>query len=96
MCGIFLRGEYGPGEYHTHGGHKSKRSGYSSFRTFAGPGIFANAGQRDRKTPYMTPRPKTPEIAKFNAHNLLNGQFPPPDSGAGYLFSYIAMNNEFI
>jgi len=49
-----------------------------------------------------SPQPSAPEpppvpasIERFNSMNLLNGQFPPPDSGAGYLFITVALKNEF-
>ncbi len=44
--------------------------------------------------PYMVESAPTPAMAKFNVHNLLNGQYPPPDSGAGYLFAHISLNEE--
>ncbi len=46
------------------------------------------------RRPYVEEPPTTPAIAKYNAHNLLNGQYPPPDSGAGYLFAVVALDNE--
>ena len=49
------------------------------------------AGQK----PSIEESPTTAEMAKFNLHNLLNGQFPPPDSGAGILFTHISLNNGF-
>lgn len=33
-------------------------------------------------------------VAAYNVLNLLNGRFPPPDSGAGFLFTVVAMKNE--
>ncbi|MEK6709636.1 MAG: hypothetical protein AABZ64_03575 [Nitrospinota bacterium] len=33
-------------------------------------------------------------VRAYNAVNLLNGKFPPPDSGAGFLFTVVAMNQE--
>ncbi len=36
--------------------------------------------------------PSATEI--FNARNLLNGQFPPPDSGAGYTSTHISLQDE--
>jgi hypothetical protein len=44
--------------------------------------------------PYMIESAPTPAMAKFNVHNLLNGQYPPPDSGAGYLFTHISLNSD--
>ncbi len=46
------------------------------------------------RKPYVEESPTTPAMAKYNAHNLLNGQYPPPDSGAGYLFAVVALDNE--
>ena len=40
------------------------------------------------------PRPLPPAVTAYNSLNLLNGKFPPPDSGAGVLFTQIAMKNE--
>lgn len=33
-------------------------------------------------------------VRAYNAMNLLNGKFPPPDSGAGFLFTMVAIMNE--
>jgi hypothetical protein len=46
------------------------------------------------RKPYVEESPTTPAMAKYNAHNLLNGQYPPPDSGAGYLFTIVVLDNE--
>jgi len=27
----------------------------------------------------------------YNSHNLLNGRYPPPDSGAGYTFTTVSL-----
>ena len=45
------------------------------------------------RRPYVEKSRPTPAIAKYNAHNLLNGQYPPPDSGAGYIFTTVALDN---
>lgn len=39
-------------------------------------------------------QPNAPAAATavFNAYNLLNGQYPPPDSGAGYTFTTVALH----
>lgn len=36
----------------------------------------------------------SPSTISFNANNLLNGQFPPPDSGAGYTFTAVSLMGE--
>ncbi len=48
------------------------------------------------RRPYVEESRPTPAMAKYNAHNLLNGQYPPPDSGAGYMFAIVAIDNESI
>ncbi len=35
--------------------------------------------------------PLLPSAETYNAHNLLNGRFPPPDSGAGYTFTIVSL-----
>lgn len=58
------------------------------------PGFSSILEGESTPKPYMPESEPTPAMAKFNVHNLLNGQFPPPDSGAGYLFTHIALNDE--
>jgi len=58
------------------------------------PGFSHLLDSATDRNPYLIDPPKTVEMAKFNVHNLLNGQYPPPDSGAGYLFSHVSLNNE--
>ena len=38
--------------------------------------------------------PLLPATKLYNSHNLLNGQFPPPDSGAGYTFTTVSLRND--
>lgn len=33
-------------------------------------------------------------VTAYNSLNLLNGKFPPPDSGAGFIFTVVAIMNE--
>lgn len=33
-------------------------------------------------------------VTAYNSLNLLNGKFPPPDSGAGFTFTVVAIMNE--
>jgi hypothetical protein len=35
-----------------------------------------------------------PAVTAYNNLNLLNGKFPPPDSGAGFIFTVVAIMNE--
>jgi len=60
------------------------------------PGFSRLLDSATARKPFLENPPKTAEMAKYNVHNLLNGQFPPPDSGAGYLFAHISLNNEFL
>ncbi|MFP6868190.1 MAG: hypothetical protein VCE91_02365 [Nitrospinota bacterium] len=59
------------------------------------PGFSRLLDSATGQKPSIEESPKTAEMAKFNLHNLLNGQFPPPDSGAGILYSHISLNNGF-
>ncbi len=56
------------------------------------PGFSHMLDEETSRKPHLPEAPRTPEMAKFNVHNLFNGQFPPPDSGAGYLFALISLN----
>ena len=38
--------------------------------------------------------PPSPAVTAYNSLNLLNGKFPPPDSGAGFIFTVVAIMNE--
>jgi hypothetical protein len=40
------------------------------------------------------PQGPSPTVTAYNTLNLLNGRFPPPDSGAGFLFTVVAMHQE--
>ena len=35
--------------------------------------------------------PLLPATKTYNSHNLLNGRYPPPDSGAGYTFTTVSL-----
>ncbi len=52
--------------------------------------IMADA-MNTTETPDAPPLPAT-EV--YNSHNLLNGQYPPPDSGAGYTFTAVSLRDE--
>jgi hypothetical protein len=58
------------------------------------PGFSRLLDEATSRKPYLAPSSPPPSVAKYNVRNLLNGQFPPPDSGAGYLFANIALNAE--
>jgi hypothetical protein len=46
------------------------------------------------KSPSSHESSSSPTTISFNANNLLNGQFPPPDSGAGYTFTTVSLMGE--
>lgn len=52
--------------------------------------IMADA-MNTAETPEAPPLPAT---ETYNSHNLLNGRFPPPDSGAGYTFTTVSLRGE--
>ena len=58
------------------------------------PGFSRLLDDATSQKPYLAAPPSTPAVTSYNVRNLLNGQFPPPDSGAGYLFANIALNEE--
>ena len=58
------------------------------------PGFSSILDSESTLKPYKIESEPTPAMAKYNVHNLLNGQYPPPDSGAGYLFTHISLNEE--
>lgn len=59
------------------------------------PGFSSILDSESAPKPYMIESAPTPAMAKYNVHNLLNGQYPPPDSGAGYLFAQISLNDDY-
>ena len=66
-------------------------------RPSGGAGDFGFAGMLDEAgAPADSPgaRDRSPAVNAYNALNLLNGRFPPPDSGAGFLFTVVAIMNE--
>ena len=36
----------------------------------------------------------SPSVTAYNSLNLLNGKFPPPDSGAGFIFTVVTLQQD--
>ncbi|OGL60916.1 MAG: hypothetical protein A3J27_09650 [Candidatus Tectomicrobia bacterium RIFCSPLOWO2_12_FULL_69_37] len=47
----------------------------------------ARAGGEDARSP-------SPSVTAYNSLNLLNGKFPPPDSGAGFIFTVVTLQQD--